>query len=65
MQLFTKSLRPAQAAALLGVSKSTLLRWERQRPDMPRPRRYSDRLTIYDRDELIAWRDTHAKGVAA
>ena len=54
-----QSLRPAQAAELLGISKSTLLRWEHQRPDMPKPRRYSDRLTIYDRSELIAWRDSY------
>lgn len=60
-----QSLRPAQAAELLGVSKSTLLRWERQRPDMPRPRRYSDRLTVYDRNELLAWRDNHAQAVPA
>ena len=58
-QVNAQSLRPAQAAELLGISKSTLLRWEHQRQDMPKPRRYSDRLTVYDRSELLAWRDLH------
>jgi len=53
------SLRPAPAADALGVSKATLLRWEREKPDFPKPRRPTPRVTLYDRDELMAWRDSH------
>lgn len=51
------SLRPAQAAALLGIGRATLWRWSRDRPDFPRPRRLSARCTVFDRAELTAWRD--------
>lgn len=57
------SLRPKLAAKAMGVSPSTLLRWEHERPDFPPPRRLSTRVTVYDRDRLLAWRD--AQGVAA
>ena len=63
------SLRPAPAADALGVSKATLLRWERDKPDFPKPSRPTPRVTLYDRDELLAWRDSHkavlAEGAAA
>lgn len=52
-----RSLRPAQAAELLGVSRATLWRWQRDRPDFPRMRRLSERVTVLDRAELLAWRD--------
>lgn len=54
-----QSLRPQQAAALLGVSIATFWRWLALRADMPRPRRLSARCTVFDRDELLAWRDAH------
>lgn len=53
----SKSLRPAQAAALLGIGRATLWRWSSERTDFPKPRRLSTRCTVFDQDELIAWRD--------
>ncbi len=51
------SIRPKQAAALLGVGLATLYRWQASRPDMPRARKLGPRTTVYDRTELLAWRD--------
>lgn len=52
------AIRPRQAAALLGVGLATLYRWQASRPDMPRARKLGPRTTVYDRAELLAWRDT-------
>jgi prophage regulatory protein len=54
-----KSLRPAQAAELLGIGVSTLWRWSRgpDKPDFPRPIHLSARCTVFDADALLAWRD--------
>ncbi len=51
------SLRPQQAADLLGVGRATVWRWVKLRPDFPRPRNLSARCTVFDMDELIKWRD--------
>jgi predicted DNA-binding transcriptional regulator AlpA len=59
-----QALRPAMAAQTLGVSKPTLARWEKQFPDFPKARRPTERVTLYDRDELIAWLDAR-KAVSA
>ena len=53
----SNSLRPAQAAAFLGIGRATLWRWSRDRPDFPKPRRLSARCTVFDQAELTAWRD--------
>jgi predicted DNA-binding transcriptional regulator AlpA len=55
----SKSLkvRPEVASALFGISKATLLRWEKERPDFPKPSRPTPRVTLYDRDKLIAYLD--------
>lgn len=52
----SQSLRPKAAAQLLGVGIATLWRWS-ARPDFPHCRRLSARCTVFDRDELLAWRD--------
>ncbi|WP_418646871.1 helix-turn-helix transcriptional regulator [Thauera butanivorans] len=57
-----KSLRPHQAADLLGISVPTLWRWLKNRADFPRSRKLSERCTVFDRDELVAWRDAQASG---
>jgi len=59
-----KSVRPKQAAATLGISIATLWRWAKERNDFPKPRNLSSRCTVWDADELQAWRDSHAKGAA-
>ena len=57
----TKSLRPTQAAELLGVGRATVFRWMKMRPDFPKPRNLSSRCTVFDMDELIQWRDGQKK----
>ncbi len=59
----TQSLRPKQAAALLGIGVATFWRWLQERPVMPRPRTLSARCTVFDAGELIAWRDAQGKAV--
>ena len=56
------SLRPAHAANLLGIGIATLWRWVKEKPDFPKPRRLSARCTVFDRDELLAWRDAQQGG---
>lgn len=56
----SQSLRPKAAAHLLGVGIATLWRWS-ARPDFPQCRRLSARCTVFDRDELLAWRDAQGK----
>lgn len=56
-----QSARPKDAASLLGVGVSTFWRWAKERPDFPQPRKLSNRCTIFDVQELIAWRDAQAK----
>lgn len=53
----SRSLRPKSAAALLGISVATLYRWQTFRADMPKGRKLSTRTTVFDHDELLAWRD--------
>jgi len=60
-----KSLRPQQAANLLGIGRATLWRWNRERHDFPRARRLSARCTVFDEAELIAWRDAQMASKAA
>jgi prophage regulatory protein len=55
-----QSGRPKEAAELLSIGVSTLWRWVREQPNFPRPRRLSPRCTVFDLDELIAWRDAQA-----
>ncbi len=51
------SLRPASAAFLFNVSEKTFWSWVATRHDMPKPRRPTKRCTLFDRAELLAWRD--------
>lgn len=60
----SKSLRPKQAAELLGIGVATLWRWIKLRNDFPRPLRLSSRCTVLDGGELIAWRDAQGKVTA-
>ena len=52
-----KSARPKDAANLLGVGVSTFWRWAKERQDFPKPRKLSSRCTVFDTEELLAWRD--------
>ena len=53
------SMRPANAAQLLDISRATFWRYA-TRPDFPKARKLSQRCTVFDRAELIAWRDAQA-----
>lgn len=55
------SARPKDAAHLLGVGVSTFWRWSKERQDFPKPRKLSSRCTVFDTQELLAWRDAQAK----
>ena len=50
-----QALRPAQAAKKLGVSIGTLWRYCRLNPTMPKPRKLSARVTVFDEQELDAF----------
>ena len=51
------SLRPKQAAHLLGVGLSTLWFLAANRDDFPAPIKISPKLTVFSRDALLKWRD--------
>ncbi|MBW8467280.1 MAG: AlpA family phage regulatory protein [Thiobacillus sp.] len=56
-----QSVRPKQAAELLGIGVATFWRWNKERHDFPKPRKLSSRCTVFDAGELIAWRDAQGK----
>lgn len=58
-----QSLRPRRAAEYLGISLATLWRWV-HRPGFPQPRQLSARCTVFDADELRAWRDAQQREAA-
>lgn len=55
------SIRPKQAAELLGIGRATLWRWASEKRDFPQPIRLSPRCTVFDLGELVAWRDAQRK----
>ena len=58
----SQSARPKDAANVLGVGISTLWRWSKERHDFPKPRKLSSRCTVFDVQELLAWRDAQLGG---
>lgn len=60
-----QTVRPKDGANLLGIGTSTFWRWHKERPDFPKGRRLSQRCTVFDTGELIAWRDAQGTGEAA
>lgn len=56
----SQAIRAKQAADLLGIGLSTFWRWHKQRPNFPRGRKLSPRVTVFDQGNLIAWRDAQA-----
>jgi prophage regulatory protein len=51
------SVRPKQAAELLGIGTATFWRWAKEREDFPAPKRLSARCTVFNTAELLRWRD--------
>ena len=60
-----RSVRPAEGAVYLGVGRSTFWRWAAERPDFPKGKRLSPRVTVFDLDELVAWRDAQSASTPA
>ena len=52
-------LRPAQAAAYIGISKPTLYRKLKDDPTFPRPHRLGDACTVLNREALDQWVMSH------
>lgn len=57
----TRQLRPAEAAALIGVAPRTLEAWRQRRSDGPAFRRLSPRCIVYDERQLLAWLDERTR----
>lgn len=58
------SFRPRQAKEIAAVDKQSLLRYEKEFPDFPKPSRPTPRVTIYNTERVLAWLDTR-RGVPA
>lgn len=54
-------LRPSEAARFIGAGLSTLWRYAKNDPSFPKSRNISARLTVFHRDELTNWVDSHCK----
>ncbi len=53
-----RGVRAKEGASILGCGQSTFWRYNATRPGFPRPRNLSARMTVWDADELVAWRDS-------
>lgn len=54
-------MRPAQAAAFLGIAKSTLYRWLSERRDFPRMIHIGPRCSGWRRADLERWLDAQVE----
>lgn len=64
-KLEARSLRPQQAAQILGIGLSTLWRWAKEREDFPAPIKLGPRTTVWPLEKLVAWRDAQSsRGVS-
>lgn len=60
----SRVVRAAQARVLLGdIANTTLWRWVRERADFPKPTKLSPKVTVFNLDDLIAWRDKQGEVV--
>lgn len=48
-------LRAASLARLLGVHRSTLWRWVKEKPSFPRPLKITEGVTLWSLEEVQAW----------
>jgi predicted DNA-binding transcriptional regulator AlpA len=53
-------VRAGELGGVLGVSRTVAWQFAK-RPDFPSPIVLSDRLRMWKREEVIAWRDAHQK----
>ena len=54
-------LHPADAAALLGLQRSTLDKWREHRSDGPPFVRLMGRAIRYHKESLLAWANAHSQ----
>jgi prophage regulatory protein len=52
------SLRPKDAAELLGIGHSTLWRWVKNKDGFPQPVKLSPGVSVFDQAELVAYRNS-------
>lgn len=57
-------LRDTDLAARFGVSRNSVWRWHRERPDMPRAVRLSPGCTRWRLSEIEAWEAAQAEAAA-
>lgn len=57
------SVRASRVGSVLGGSRATGYVCMKE-PDFPKPRKISSRFVVYDRAELLAWRDKRKAGSA-
>jgi predicted DNA-binding transcriptional regulator AlpA len=55
-----RSIRAKQVAVVCGCAVSTVWEWAK-RPDFPRARKLGPQTTVWDLDEILAWRDAQAQ----
>lgn len=57
-------VRAKEAARILGVSVTTIWNWATEKLDegFPRPIRVSDRVTLFPRDEIVAFAESKRIG---
>jgi prophage regulatory protein len=61
----SNSVRPSSAAEFLGIGRSTLYKWAKERPEFPQPIKLGTRTTVFKLDELIAWRNAQGRKASA
>lgn len=59
----TELLRPGDCAALLGVSRLTVYRYEKTLPGFPKRRRLSLNVAGWLRSEILAWLKSRGPGL--
>lgn len=59
-----RSLRAADVAVVLGVSRATIWRWAAERGDFPRPMKLSPRVTVWRAADILDWRERQGAGGA-
>jgi prophage regulatory protein len=53
-----RSIRAREGAEILGCGLSTYWRYAKEDPTFPKKRALSPRMSVWDEDELIRWRDS-------
>lgn len=57
----TPFLRPVDAARFIGAGLSTFWRYAKYDPTFPKSRKISSRLTVFNKNELADWVNSHTE----